>query len=277
LGTGSAGGFLRVDGVACFRHEETEETWGQTGRFPVFLIPCLSFMARLARVIAVDVPHHVTQRGNARRYILDTDSDRLVYLDLLRHACQLYKLSLLGYCLMSNHVHLVVTPRRRDSLALALKDTHGRYATYWNVRHTSSGHAWQGRFYSCPLDLSHLWAALRYTELNPVRARIVSTPEAYRWSSAGAHCGTGQADIALEMDSWNKHWDAKAWREYLSGEGAEDEAKAIRQCTHTGRPLGSPEFIESLEKAMSRRLSPQKGGRPSKSKKDKDQASLSFD
>ena len=78
-------------------------------------------MARLARVIALDVPHHVTQRGNARRYILDSDSDRLVYLDLLRHSCQLYKLSLLGYCLMSNHVHLVVTPRSTDSLALALK------------------------------------------------------------------------------------------------------------------------------------------------------------
>src|SRR5436190_10038843 len=93
-------------------------------------------MARLARAIALDVPHHVTQRGNARRYILDSDSDRLVYLDLLRHSCQLYKLFLLGYCLMSNHVHLVVTPRSREALALTLKETHGRYATYWNVSHT---------------------------------------------------------------------------------------------------------------------------------------------
>src|SRR5437762_425366 len=157
-------------------------------------------MARLARVIALDVPHHVTQRGNARRYILDSDSDRLVYLDLLRHSCQLYKLSLLGYCLMSNHVHLVVTPRSRDSLALALKDTHGRYATYWNVSHTSSGHVWQGRYYSCPLDLSHLWAALRYTELNPVRARLVSEADAYGWSSATAHCGT---------ETWEKPGDRR--------------------------------------------------------------------
>ena len=234
-------------------------------------------MARLARVIALDVPHHVTQRGNARRYILDSDSDRLVYLDLLRHSCQLYKLSLLGYCLMSNHVHLVVTPRSRDSLALALKDTHGRYATYWNVSHTSSGHVWQGRYYSCPLDLSHLWAALRYTELNPVRAGLVPEADTYRWSSAAAHCGTGSADAALQMDSWQKYWDAAAWREYLGAEGTDEEADTIRQSTHTGRPLGTPEFIESLEKAMRRRLSPQKGGRPPKPMKDGNQTLLSFD
>ena len=147
-------------------------------------------MARLARVVAVDIPYHVTQRANALRFILDSDSDKLVYSDLLRQYCPLYELSLLGYCLMSNHVHLVVIPRKIDSLLLTLKNTHGRYATYWNASHTSSGHAWQGRFYSCPLDLTHLWRALRYTELNPVRARMVSTAEAYRWSSAGAHCGS---------------------------------------------------------------------------------------
>jgi putative transposase len=137
-------------------------------------------MARLARVVAVDVPHHVTQRGNARRFILESDSDKLVYLELLRQYCTLYELSLLGYCLMSNHVHLVVIPGKIDSLWLTLKNTHGRYAAYWNAGHSSSGHVWQGRYYSCPLDLTHLWRALRYTELNPVRARLVSTPEAYR-------------------------------------------------------------------------------------------------
>src|SRR5216110_2777541 len=133
----------------------------------------------------------------------------------------------------------------QDSLALALKDTHGRYAIYWNVSHTSSGHVWQGRYYSCPLDLSHLWAALRYTELNPVRAGLVPEADTYRWSSAAAHCGTGSADAALQMDSWQKYWDAATWREYLGAEGTEEEADAIRQSTHTGRPLGTPKFIES--------------------------------
>ncbi len=143
-------------------------------------------MARLARVVAVGIPHHVTQRANARRFILESDSDKRVYLDLLRHCCTLYELPILGYCLMSNHVHLVVTPVKIACLPLATKNTHGQYASYCNASHSSSGHAWQGRYYSCPLDLTHLWRALRYTELNPVRAHMVSTPEAYRWSSAGA-------------------------------------------------------------------------------------------
>jgi REP-associated tyrosine transposase len=234
-------------------------------------------MARLARVVAVDIPHHVTQRANARRFILEADSDKLVYLDLLRQYCILYELSVLGYCLMSNHVHLVVTPRRIDSLQLTLKNTHGRYAAYWNASHASSGHAWQGRYYSCPLDLTHLWRALRYTELNPVRARMVSTPEAYRWSSAGAHCGTAQPDLELETHAWEKQWNSITWKEYLSEPNAEAEAEAIRQSTHTGRPLGTPEFIESLEKTTGRVLSAQKGGRPSKQAASTNQQLFSFD
>jgi len=92
-------------------------------------------MARLARVVAVDVPHHVTQRGNRREYILSSDAERMVYLDLLRQAVQLYPLSLIGYCLMSNHVHLIVIPHEADALALAFKRAHGQYASYWNASH----------------------------------------------------------------------------------------------------------------------------------------------
>jgi hypothetical protein len=77
--------------------------------------------ARLARVIAVDVPHHVTQRGNARRFILDCDADRMAYLNLLRQNIELHGVGLIGYCLMSNHVHLVVTPHNADGLGLALR------------------------------------------------------------------------------------------------------------------------------------------------------------
>ena len=222
-------------------------------------------MARLARVVAVDIPHHVTQRANARRFILESDSDKLVYLDLLSQCCTLYGLPLLGYCLMSNHVHLVVTPQKMDSMHLTMKNAHGRYATYWNASHSSSGHAWQGRFYSCPLDLTHLWRALRYTELNPVRARMVATPDAYRWSSAGAHCGTAQPDLALDTTLWKQQWNSTTWKQYLSEPGAEADAEAIRQCTHTGRPLGTEEFVKSLEKTVGRVLAPQKGGRPKKS------------
>jgi len=127
-------------------------------------------MARLPRVVVIDVPHHVTQRGNAQQVIFAQNADRVTYLELLRQYSQLYGLSLLGYCLMSNHVHLIVAPHAATALANTLKHTHGRYASYWNACQSSTGHVWQGRFYSCPLDDAHPWEALRYTELNPVRA-----------------------------------------------------------------------------------------------------------
>jgi putative transposase len=127
-------------------------------------------MARLPRVIAVHGPHHVTQRGNGRRFVLDSDTDRIVYLDLLKQSLALHDVTMMGYCLISNHVHLMLVPRRAESLGLALKHAHGRHASYWNAIHHSSGHVWQGRYYSCPLDEPHIWEALRYTELNPVRA-----------------------------------------------------------------------------------------------------------
>jgi putative transposase len=95
-------------------------------------------------------PHHLTQRGNARQYILNRDEDRAVYLKLLRENIEVYNVSLLGYCLMSNHVHLIAVPTLPDGLALACRNAHGRYAAYWNAIHGASGHAWQGRFYSCP-------------------------------------------------------------------------------------------------------------------------------
>jgi REP element-mobilizing transposase RayT len=115
-------------------------------------------MGRFTRVVAVDVPHHVTQRGNGRRFVLDGDADRTIYLNLLRENIVLYGVALIGYCLMSNHIHLIAIPHKVDGLPQALKHTHGRYASYWNAAHQSNGHVWQGRYYSCPLDQSHLWA-----------------------------------------------------------------------------------------------------------------------
>jgi len=233
-------------------------------------------MARFARVIAVEVAHHVTQRGNARRFILDNDADRDVYLGLLRENIERHRASLLGYCLMSNHVHLVMIPHQAGALAVALKHTHGRYAAYWNAKHHSSGHVWQGRYYSCPLDQPHLWAALRYTELNPVRAGLVAEAESWPWSSAPVHCGVRSAENWLAMEEWNQRWDVPRWREYLAAGETETETKAVRQCTHTGRPLGSKEFVYELEERTERLLAPRKGGRPAKEEKDERQCEFAF-
>ena len=234
-------------------------------------------MGRLARVVAADIPHHLTQRGNGRRFILDCDADRAVYLNLLREDVELYRVSVIGYCLMSNHVHLIVVPRTVDGLALALKRTHGRYASYWNAAHQSSGHVWQGRYYSCPLDQPHLWEALRYTELNPLRAGLVSEAEAWPWSSAHSHCGTKAADNWLAWDMWRSHWTVPAWRTYLMAGETESNLATIRQRTHTGRPLGNAEFVHNLEKIAQRRLAPQKRGPREKIVTDRSQGELTFE
>ena len=231
-------------------------------------------MARLPRVVAVDIPHHVTQRGNARQVILATDADRTTYLELLREYSQLYRLGLLGYCLMSNHVHLIAVPHTPEALSRSLKQAHGRYAWYWNALQSSSGHVWQGRFYSCPLDDSHLWMALRYVELNPVRPGMVESAEQWRWSSAAAHAGLASPGPMLETDPWRTRWTAEEWRRFLVDAESETEVSALRHCTHTGRPLGSAEFIAELEQTMSRPLIPRKGGRPRKLALDTRQLSL---
>ena len=123
----------------------------------------------MARIVAVGVPYHVTQRGNNRQDVFFVNDDRRCYLDLLREASRRFGLEVLGYCLMTNHVHLLVVPRNEDALALGIGRAHWWYSRYVNRLHGRSGHLWQGRFFSAPLEESHLWAALGYVERNPVR------------------------------------------------------------------------------------------------------------
>jgi putative transposase len=221
-------------------------------------------MPRLARVVGVDVAHHVTQRGNGGQFILASDAERMVYLELLRRAVRAQGLAVVGYCLMSNHVHLVVIPRRSEVLAETFHQVHGRYAAYWNASHASGGHVWQGRFYSCPMDAGHLWTALRYVELNPVRAAMAAEAAAWPWSSAAAHCGTADPDACLEMSTWRQSWSEASWRKFLEERETESERRAIRRSTYRGRPLGPEAFTQALEQQTLRRLTPGPRGRPRK-------------
>jgi len=129
------------------------------------------------RVVAVDVPHHVTQRGNGRRFILDCDADRAVYLNLLQQNIDLYGVSPIGYCLLSNHVHLVVVPRKPDAWHRHLNRRTGAMRRTGTPLTNRLGMCGKDDYYSCPLDEPHLWAALRYTELNALRAGLVSEVE----------------------------------------------------------------------------------------------------
>ena len=215
-------------------------------------------MGRVARVVVPGFPHHVTQRGNRRADVFEVDEDRHAYLAFLKKYCERHGLAVWAYCLMTNHVHLVVVPERQESLGCALRDAHTVYAMHFNTRTELSGHVWQGRFYSTPMDDRHLWATVRYVERNPVRAGIVETAQDYRWSSAAAHCGLRKDSVLSKefpppgiVPDWN------AWLSEQDDPGAVD---MIRQYTRTGRPCGSPAFLSQLEDLLKRTLSPRKRG-----------------
>ena len=145
----------------------------------------------MARVVAAGVPHHITQRGNNRQDVFLLDDDRRFYLETLRERSQRHGVTLLGYCLMTNHVHLVAIPERPDSLARALGQSHSRYAQRFNRRYGRTGHLWQNRFYSCPLGRTHLVRALLYVDLNPVRAGLGrASPGVSVVERAGPHRGS---------------------------------------------------------------------------------------
>jgi len=127
-------------------------------------------MARIARVVVPGYWHHITQRGNHQQTVFYSDADREFYLRLLKQNGARYDFQLAGYCLMGNHVHLLGIPHGPHSLARAIGRTHNDYARWLNFRRGETGHVWQNRFYSCALDETHRWLALRYVEWNPVQA-----------------------------------------------------------------------------------------------------------
>jgi putative transposase len=219
-------------------------------------------MARIARVVAVGVPHHVTQRGNTQQDVFFTDQDRAVYLRILQDCRRRYHLRLLSYCLMTNHVHLVAVPETPDALARTLGRTHCDYARWLHVRQRTTGHLWQNRYFSCPLEARHLTAAMLYVEHNPVRAGLVTAAWEWGWSSARAHiAGTDERGL-LDMSGWPELDSPEGWREALEV-GSEEQSLAarIREATRTGRPLGDETFCNTLERLAGRRLLPDKRGR----------------
>jgi putative transposase len=208
------------------------------------------------------MPCHITQRGNNQQDVFFVDDDRRVYLELLRKAAEQFGLAVHGYCLMTNHVHLLATPVREDSLAKAVGRTHLAYAQYVNRRHGRSGHLWQNRFYSCLLDEDHYWAALHYVERNPVRARLVRLPWRYPWSSAAVHTGRAEPTGLLDVPQWRREISPKEWEEVLRGIDDEEMVRLLRIRTQTGRPLASDRFMSKVEAFLGRRVRPLPVGRP---------------
>ncbi len=219
-------------------------------------------MPRIARIVIPDVAYHVTQRGNNRQDVFFTDDDRRAYLEWLREYSRAFDLRILGWCLMTNHVHLVAVPGREDSLALAIGRTDLRYTQYVNRAHRRSGHLWQNRFYSCALDEKHTVAALRYVEQNPAREKMTRAPWRYEWSSAAAHVGEADAWELVDLKEWTRDWTGEEWKRMLREGLDAKQIGALRRHTSRGRPLGSDSFVSKIETLLGRRVRALSPGRP---------------
>jgi len=204
----------------------------------------------MARVVLPGIPHHVTQRGVRGMDIFRSELDRLFYLKMMKQYCNRYSLSIVTWCLMSNHVHLIAVPDEKRSLAKAVGEAHKGYTGTFNKRNNEKGFLFGGRFFSTPMDRQHFYAAVRYVLRNPVRAGIVEDPMEYRWSSVRFNAGREEQDPLIESNdrlNWVTHWE-----EYLKSDP--EEIDVIRASTRTGRPCGGEEFLTLAETITGRDL-----------------------
>jgi putative transposase len=211
-------------------------------------------MPRRARILFPDVPHHVTQRGNNRQEVFFGAGDESAYLALLREHTLANSVEVVAYCLMPNHVHLVVVPASSAGLHKALKAVHGQYAQRVNRMKDRKGHLWQGRYFSSPLDPQYFLNAVRYVELNPVRAGIVARAEQFDWSSAASHCNGEVDGLVSPASRWPILAGIADWSRWLHAGLPEDSLTTLRRHVSQNVPCGADEFIARLELMTGRPL-----------------------
>ena len=214
-------------------------------------------MARLARVVIPGYPHHVTQRGNGRARTFFDDGDYALYRDLLAEHCRSAGVEVWAWCLMPNHVHLILVPSDPDGLRRALARVHRSYAGIIQARRKRSGHFWQGRFGAVAMDEEHFAAALRYVSLNPVRARLVARAQDWRWSSTRAHLRNKDDGVTTLAPVRDRFPDFAG---LLARAPEVDLFDGLRAAESIGRPLGNDRFLARLERATGRVLKPGKRG-----------------
>lgn len=214
-------------------------------------------MSRIARVVAVGFPHHVTQRGNRRQDVFFEREDYVEYISLLKTFAVKSGTEIWAYCLMTNHVHLIMVPSTEDGLRASLGEAHRRYTNRINRRYNWRGHLWQERFSSFPMGQEHLAAAARYIELNPVHAGIVTLPQQYEWSSVRAHLAGVDDELVKAAPLLEMFGD---WARLLESGMTEDDIESFRKHEKTGRPMGGTGFLGRLEELTTRKLLPQKPG-----------------
>ena len=201
-------------------------------------------MPRSSRIIAPNYPHHVVQRGNNKQLIFYNDKDRCQYLTLLKKYSNECDCAIHAYCLMSNHVHMLIVPKYETSLSKTMQKISLVFTQYLNRVYKRTGRLWECRFYSSIIDNNdYLFTACRYIERNPVRANIVKSPLAYKWSSAKVNVLDDRDDIITPAFH---DYDKKIYADYLSNDENKDETELIRRCTLSGKPMGSSNFIKDI-------------------------------
>ncbi len=228
-------------------------------------------MSRLPRIIVPGMPHHVTQRGNRRQRIFMEDDDYALYRDWLAQACRSNGVDVWSYCLMPNHVHLILVPADETGLSRAVGETHRRYSGYINARLRVTGHLFQGRFGCVAMDEAHLMAAFRYLAMNPVKAKLAATAADWPWSSTPAHLRR-QDDGLVTVRPLLERVDSFA--DFLEVPADAERVAALTKGQTIGRPLMGDQELGELEKRLGRTLRPGKRGRPPSQKNDPRQLEL---
>jgi len=220
-------------------------------------------MPRTLRIRLAGVPNHVTHRGNQRRQIFFDERDYRHYLTLLANYARMFSMHVWAYCLMPNHVHLLVVGEHPDSISRAIGNTQRVFARRCHRDARVTGHFWGTRHYAAPLDEPHVWAAVRYIERNPVRACLVTQATTYPWSSAAAHAGLRHDPL---LDSARPFpGPVGDWAAWLSIDIEAATVDTLRRNTTLGRPTGSETFVTELERRTGRRLRRRKPGPPPRS------------
>jgi putative transposase len=222
-------------------------------------------MPRISRIVAVDYPHHITQRGVRAMDIFHSDHDRNQYLQFIKEESLKHEMEILAWCLMTNHVHFIAVPQTETSFARGFGEAHKRYTRMKNFNDNVRGYLFQGRFGSCVLDDRHLLAAVRYVENNPVFVGMSNHAWQYKWSSAAYHVGDIKKDALVKSRSL--YGLVKNWRAYLDEQtGATKDVQSVIRATKTGRPAGDYVFVKKIEKLTGRLLRREKPGPKKKQK-----------
>jgi putative transposase len=217
-------------------------------------------MPRPPRFVVPDIPHHVTQRGNYRQQVFLADADYQLYIGLLREHSRQFNVRIQAYCLMPNHVHLILTPPNETALPRLLQRLQGDYARVMHIHSQRTGHLWQGRYFSIPMDEAHFWNAMLYVEQNPQRACLVQRPWDWLWSSANVHL-RGVEDGLVDLAQWRRQYTAQQWKQNLElGLQNAQLLRRIREATAKGWPLGSETFLDRVENQLGRPARPQLPG-----------------